>query len=71
MYKINHKSSAVLTIVSILSSFVDGFSAGCVEERREGDKDRASLPLTGEVFHGIRAQRGIEIARRDKFKRWS
>ena len=63
MYKINHKSSAVLTIVSILIASLMVFSAGCVKKEEKEIKIGASLPLTGEVAsYGIRAQRGIEIA---------
>ena len=66
MYKINHKSSSALAIISILLASLMVFSFGCVKKKEKEIKVGATFPLTGEVAsYGQKAKRGIEMAVED------
>ncbi|MDP2752894.1 MAG: ABC transporter substrate-binding protein, partial [Nitrospirota bacterium] len=63
MKKNNHKSSIVLSVISIIVASLMVFSFGCAKKEEKEIKIGASLPLTGEIAsYGNRAKRGIEIA---------
>lgn len=63
MKRINHKSSAVLTIISILIASLMIFSFGCVKKEEKEIKIGAILPLTGDFSsHGEDAKKGIDLA---------
>ncbi|MBI4691442.1 MAG: hypothetical protein HY754_14420 [Nitrospirae bacterium] len=63
MYRINHKSSSVLIIISILLASLMVFSFGCVKKEEKEIKIGAILPLTGDIAsYGVKVKDGAEIA---------
>lgn len=64
MKRINHKSSAVLTIILILIAFLIIFSFGCAKKKETKEiKIGALLPLSGDgAKYGEEAKNGIDLA---------
>ncbi len=64
MKRINHKSSAVLAVISILVASLMIFSFGCAKKEEKEIKIGVILPLTGSLSkYGEWSQTAIEIAR--------
>jgi len=63
MYKINHKSSSALTIISILLASLMVFSFGCAKKEEKEIKIGVILPLTGDAAkYGQSAKKGMKLA---------
>jgi branched-chain amino acid transport system substrate-binding protein len=63
MYRINHKSSSALAIISILIASLMVFSFGCVKKEEKEIKIGAILALTGKAAsYGDWARKGITLA---------
>ena len=63
MKEIDHKSSAVLIIISIIVASVMVFSFGCAKKKEKEIKVGAIFALTGDAaMYGERAKRGVELA---------
>ncbi|MDP2278261.1 MAG: ABC transporter substrate-binding protein, partial [Nitrospirota bacterium] len=63
MYRVNRKSTAVLTVISILLASLLVFSFGCVKKEEKEIKIGAVLELTGPLSRlGERSKMGMELA---------
>jgi branched-chain amino acid transport system substrate-binding protein len=63
MKRINHKSSAILAVISILIASLMVFSFGCAKKEEKEIKIGAILPLTGDAAEwGNNTKNGIDIA---------
>ncbi len=63
MKRINHKSSAVFILISIIITSLMVFSFGCVKKEEKEIKIGASLPLTGDIaVYGQKMKKGIDLA---------
>jgi hypothetical protein len=63
MKRTNHKSSAVLSIFSILTAFLMLFSFGCVKKEEKEIRIGAILPLTGDAAqYGGSVKKGVDLA---------
>ncbi|OGW41512.1 MAG: hypothetical protein A2Y97_10865 [Nitrospirae bacterium RBG_13_39_12] len=66
MRKINHKSSAVLALISLLIAFLMVFSFGCAKKEEKEIKIGAILPLTGQSGqYGQWIRDSLEMARQE------
>jgi len=63
MKRINHKSSIVLSIISILIASLVIFSFGCAKKEEKEIKIGAILPLTGDAAqYGDSIKKGVDLA---------
>ncbi len=63
MYRINHKSSPTIAIISILLASLMVFSFGCVKKEEKEIKIGAILPLTGDAApYGVTLKKGMDLA---------
>lgn len=70
MYKINHKSFKVLTLISILLTSLTVFSFACAKKEEKEIRIGAILPLTGNYAqYGRYMQQGMEIALEDAIEK--
>jgi branched-chain amino acid transport system substrate-binding protein len=62
MYRINHRSSVLLEVISILIVSLMIFAFGCAKKEEKEIKIGAILPLTGDnASYGTAIQKGIEL----------
>lgn len=63
MYKINHKSSSVFIIISILLASLMVFSFACAKKEEKEIRIGVIAPLTGDAaIYGSALKKGLDIA---------